>query len=142
MRVVERIEVLEELGFDGVESVEIPVSAEDAIEESVFKLALGEELPIEGVLEGVEDGLFFEGDFEVLGSEAVGAGVLGGDGFAVGGAGSCGWRCHDAECWGGERGSRWKLLEGLKKIDVNGEEVGRGVGWGQRCRVRLSVQLE
>jgi hypothetical protein len=59
-------------------------------EEVMLQGALGLEVGLEGGSEEVELFEFFGADYQVAGVEAVFEGVLGGAGFALGGAGSGG----------------------------------------------------
>jgi len=82
------VEADDEVGFDFAAAAETPHGAADFVDEIVFERTAGGEIGAEGFVElGVD--IVFAGTDEVAGGEeAVGDGVLGGDGFAFFGAGA------------------------------------------------------
>ena len=82
----------EELGFGGVESLELPGKVGDALGENGFDLGLGVEVLVHGGAEGLILLWGFGGEEGGgLRGEAMGEGVLGGAGFALWGFGAGGF---------------------------------------------------
>ncbi len=84
----EGVDAAAEAGFHAADAAEVPGGVDDLIEQGLLEDALGLELAAEVLEEFVELGLFVGLDDEVLGAEAVGAGVLAGSGFAGFGTGA------------------------------------------------------
>jgi hypothetical protein len=76
--------------FQAADAAEVPGGVDELIEQVVLEGALGIELGLVGGEEVVKLFLFAFADDQVAGGEAVFAGVLGGAGLALGGAGAGG----------------------------------------------------
>jgi len=89
-----------EVGFQASDTPEIPGGVDELAEQVELQGALGLEIGLEGGSEEVELFELFGADYEVAGVEAVFEGVLGGAGFALGGAGAGGkLGVGDVGCW-------------------------------------------
>ena len=77
-------------GFQAADAAEVPGGVDELIEQVVLEGALGIEFSLVGGEEVVKLFLFAFADDQVAGGEAVFAGVLGGAGLALGGAGARG----------------------------------------------------
>ena len=79
-----------EVGFQASDAAEVPGGVDELTEQVVLEGALGLEIGLEGGSEEVELFELLGADYEVAGVEAMFEGVLGGAGFALGGAGARG----------------------------------------------------
>jgi hypothetical protein len=113
--------VVEEGGFDGGVAAEAPLGGDDGFDEVEFDGVGGLEAEEAAVAEGVEDlGILVIEEEVLVGAEAVGGVVAGGDGLTSGGDGAIGlgsvaaggpravWRC--AFSWGAGRFQEPNLL--------------------------------
>jgi hypothetical protein len=75
----------------GLDPLEFPGGGDDLVGEEKFEDVLGAQAGEQEVSEGVEAGLRFGGEDDVGAVQAVGGGVSGGAGFAVGRARACGF---------------------------------------------------
>jgi hypothetical protein len=88
--VFEGVWLVQEFFFPLGEAAELPGGGDELAEEFLFEAGGGIDGFAELGFEPVEEGLLVWGDLEDGGGESVGAGVLGGGLFALGGAGAGG----------------------------------------------------